>query len=146
MRCGLAVFILAIWALWGCKPDTMSAVPAIQFVSIHPKEVFEWIDSVTIRISYQDGDGDLGENDANTTNLWIRDLRINALYDYRIKQLAPNDASVPIQGNLDIVLPNTALSNSNNQPEQARFELYVEDRAGNRSNKVLTENITVKPL
>jgi hypothetical protein len=44
----------------------------------------------TISISYEDGNGDLGENNANVTNLFITDNRVGIEYPYRINQLGPN--------------------------------------------------------
>lgn len=122
------------------KQDSVVSVPEIQFVSINPQTPKEYSDDIHIKFSYKDGDGDLGENNANAQNLFITDNRLNLTYKYRIQQLAPSGQAISIQGMLDVVISNTGISDSSLM-QDVNFSLYVTDRAGNRSNTITTPYI-----
>jgi hypothetical protein len=125
------------------KDKTESTVtPQIAFISISPSTAVEYSNSITISFSYDDLDGDLGQNDPNVTNLFITDSRNNVVYNYRISQLAPDNSTIHIKGNLNAVIKNTAITD-NSTSQQVTYSLYVKDRAGNVSNTITTTAITV---
>lgn len=145
MRQIFQVIILLILLFTACKEDESidySPTPQIEFVSIVPQQVMEYQDSLVISISYIDGDGDLGENGNGIYNAFVKDLRNDVEYKYRIQQLAPNNANIIIQGTLDIVLDRLVLL-QNAQQEDTSFEIYVIDRAGNRSNIITTSSVSI---
>ncbi|MBL7935249.1 MAG: hypothetical protein JNM51_05505 [Bacteroidia bacterium] len=117
-------------------------IPTIEFVSISPGTVTEFQDPITIRFSYIDYNGDIGENDPNKTNLMLRDNRNGVEYKMRIKQLAPSGSSIIIKGNLEVQLNNTLITNNSNS-ESVSYTLKIQDRAGNWSNEINTTAITV---
>jgi hypothetical protein len=123
--------------------EEISPVPVIEFVSVTPPTVAEYTDSVTFRIHYRDGDGDLGENTPDVRNCWVRDPRNGVEYGFRINQLGPSEA-VAIEGHLNITLPNLALVNGTTA-ETAAFDIWVQDRAGNSSNQVTSSVVTIIP-
>lgn len=136
--------ILPLLAL-ACKKTptpTMSTTPDITFESVAPNSVKAFKDSLVFTIGYKDGDGDLGENNAAATNLFLTDKRINITYKYRLSQLAPTDAKVAIQGKVAITLKSTEITD-NSSSQQATFEIYVTDRAGHKSNTVTTGAVTI---
>jgi hypothetical protein len=102
----------------------------------------EYANSITITFSYDDLDGDLGENNANATNLFITDSRNNVTYNYRISQLAPDGANIHIKGNLNAVIKSTAITD-NSSSQSVTYSVYIKDRAGNTSNTITTDAITV---
>lgn len=118
-----------------------SSTPTIELVSVSSTSVQEG-DPLTFRIKYTDGDGDLGENDANAKNLFLTDNRVNVTYEYRIQELSPSGSSVIIRGNLDVKLNTTAITNGS-ESQSVTYSIYVKDRAGNQSNTVTTESITI---
>ena len=140
-------FVLVFIALiaFACKDDEINydPTPEIGIISIAPVIATEFQDDIIIRISYLDGDGDLGENDPNATNLFVIDNRINLTQAYRLPELAPSGSSIAIQGELDVIIPGTGITNGSIQ-QSATFTLYVIDRAGNESNHVTSEIITIK--
>jgi hypothetical protein len=143
-RIGIILLLLSS-ALMSCKKDeAFTFEPSIEFKSISPGTIKEYKDSVVITISYLDRNGDLGENETEIPNAFVKDLRNNLLYSFRIRQLAP-EASIAIQGNLSIVIPQVGLVNSNSSSETATFEVYVKDRAGLESNKITTSAVSVIP-
>jgi hypothetical protein len=123
--------------------DLKDPVPSISLISISPKAVFENKDSIVIRFSYKDGDGDLGENQAGLRNLFVTDLRINVTDSFRIQQLAPTIVESPISGSIRLTIPSTFITNDTAQSEVVSYRLQVRDRAGNKSNKLVTPAITV---
>ena len=130
--------------LAGCKKDDINfpAEPAIEFVAISPTTANQFTNPVTITIHYEDGDGDLGENKDGVKNCFVTDNRIGITYQYRIKQLAPDGASIPIEGNLNIDIGGQVLTDSSNQ-QSVTYTLYVVDRAGHVSNSITTGAVVI---
>jgi uncharacterized lipoprotein YajG len=139
------VFIIITSLFSACKKDEekYSDVPAITFESISPGIVKQFSDSVIVTIGYEDGNGDLGENGSDVKNAFVTDSRNDLTYGFRVKQLAPTDASIIIKGKLLIIVPQVALNNLIGTAETATFSIYVKDRAGNKSNVVSTSSITI---
>ena len=120
----------------------ISEIPEISFESVVPNVVTEYQDSLYFTISYRDGDGDLGENNTDDNNLFIQDSRNQVVYGFRIQQLAPDNATISIQGNINVTLANTAIINGG-ASESVSYTIWVVDRAGNESNKVNSSSVTV---
>lgn len=122
----------------------VSDTPQIEFVSISPTSVIQYEDAITIVFSYVDGNGDLGENNTENQNLFIVDSRNNLTYEYRIPQLTPNlDDHIAITGEFSVEISSTALLDENVNAETFHYSLYVVDRAGLKSNTIISEGITV---
>lgn len=135
------LFILVI--ISSCKKkEQPTNIPSIEFVSISPSSAVEYSNSITIAFSYDDLDGDVGQNDPNVSNLFITDSRNNVQYSYRISQLAPDNANIHIKGNLNAVIKSTAITD-NSSSQSVTYSLYIKDRAGNTSNTITTSAITV---
>lgn len=131
--------------LMACKKedsDPTDPIPGIKLISIGPAKVVEFKDSVQVVISYQDGDGDLGGVHPDSSNLFIVDKRINVPFEFRIQELVPGGATVPIAGTLKVIIQNLFLTGSGNS-EQVSFDIYAIDKAGHTSNTVTTEPIEV---
>jgi hypothetical protein len=135
---------LLLFAFSSCKKkkDESTVTPQIEFVSISPSTAVEYVNSITITFSYDDLDGDLGENDPNVTNLFITDSRNSVTYSYRISQLAPDGSTIHIKGNLNAVIKNTAITDGSTS-QQVTYSVYIKDRAGNTSNTITTSAITI---
>jgi hypothetical protein len=140
----ISFLILLIFFFCGCKKEKIefNAIPSIEFVSITPTSAMQYSDAVTITIKYEDGDGDLGENNANAKNCYVTDNRIGITYSYRIQQLAPSNSSVPITGNLNIELGGQVITDSSSQ-QSVNYTVYVVDRAGHQSNSVTTGAVSI---
>lgn len=138
----LSLLLLIVIGFLSCKKDKVefNVVPAIEFVSITPASANQYTDSVTIQIKYTDGDGDLGQNDATVTNCFITDNRIGIVYNYRIKQLAPDNS--PITGLVNLELGGQGITN-NTSSQNVTYTVYVVDRAGHQSNSITTSAITI---
>ncbi|MDX5325602.1 MAG: hypothetical protein LPK80_05000 [Bacteroidota bacterium] len=133
------LLLLVLTAFAGCKKESLlDEKPSIEWVAYGPKDIQEKQDSVWFRIRYSDGDGDLGENDPKAHNLILLDTRINVGYSFRISELVPNNGSVPITGILGFSIPSTLVT-GNDSVESVRYQVWVIDRAGNKSDPLFTE-------
>ena len=128
-----------------CKEDEidlLDPIPQIINVTVNPTTVVEFEDEITFSVEYRDGDGDLGENDPNVTNLFVIDNRVGITESFRVSQLAPDNANVPITGTLQVILPSTGITD-NSTSQTVNYTIYMVDRAGNESNRFTTGDITV---
>lgn len=137
------VSILLLCTIVACSDDGPSNTPEITFVSITPDVATANQDVVTITISYTDGNGDLGENNADVKNLFVTDSRNDVTYSFRIPALAPEGSNVAITGNLPIELANLSIIDQEVNVESVTFSVQVTDQAGNESNIVDTTPITI---
>ena len=136
--------MLLLLLLFSCKKDdTLSVVPTLEFQSISPSIAQEYIDDIIIAISYTDEDGDLGENAPDIDNLFVEDSRNGIVYHFRIPQLAPNGSEIAIEGNFNITINGSGITN-NSTSQKVDYAIYVKDRAGNKSNTITTSSITIQ--
>jgi hypothetical protein len=139
----VAFIALILATAFSCRHEVpLSDVPQIGLVSYGPDTVTEFVDSIHFSISYEDGNGDLGENNTDDHNLTVTDSRIGIDYKYRIRQLVPGNAEVPVKGILNFSIPNTFITNSTSQQEVS-YAIQIKDRAGNSSNTVSAGNILI---
>jgi len=111
-------------------------------LNIEPKNVKEFSDSIIITLSYKDGDGDLGNKDPDKRQLSVRDARLVKADFYHIAPLAPIGQNIPIDGTLRVKIKNTFLLGAGGD-ENTFYELRITDRAGNTSNFIKTDPITI---
>ncbi len=138
----LVVFVMLVSA---CKKDvtTINVVPQLDFISVTPSDVNEFQQPLVFTIHYKDGDGDLGENNADAKNLFLIDNRIGLQYKYRLQQLSPNNSSIAIEGDFKVELKTVARTDSSLM-QNATFSIYVVDRSGNQSNTVTSGNVIIR--
>lgn len=129
----------------GCKKTPeKNLAPTISFVKITPVSSIEFQEKISITIGYDDVDGDLGQNDPAATNLWVTDSRNQAIANFRIQRLSPDDGKTyHLRGELTIEIPFVAIVGSTDT-EAITYSIYMHDRAGNSSNTVTTSSITVR--
>ncbi len=127
-----------------CKKDKVeiSKIPEIKLVEVSPIQIKEYKDKVVFTLNYKDGDGDIGENVDGVKNLFITDSRNNITYQFRVKQLAPNGASVAIEGNLFVELNTAAILNGSSS-QAVEYSIYLKDRSGNSSNTITTSGLSI---
>lgn len=140
-----ACIIMACFAATACKKEKVEVLPmepSIELIGIGPETVVEFAEPLSLRFSYKDGDGDLGRPDPDDHSLWVKDSRLSEADGYHIIPLAPEDAQIPIQGELEVELSPLFLLGNGDQ-EIMTYTFHVEDRAGNRSNSITTPPITI---
>lgn len=117
--------------------------PTIGLVQSGPDTVYEFVDSIYFKISYEDGDGDLGENNTDDKNLFVTDNRNGIQYKYRIRELVPGNTNVPVQGVLAFSINNTFIIGTGKE-ELVTYNIHVVDRAGNTSNTLTSQQILIR--
>ncbi len=127
------------------SPTPMSDVPSITLDEVSATTVTQYADPIYFTVSYQDGDGDLGFEDADSLSLWLIDERDpdNLIQKYHIPPLAPIGSDVSIKGTFEIELERTAILDEDNTTETTTFTIKMKDRAGNWSNEVVSATITI---
>ncbi|MFZ1333240.1 MAG: hypothetical protein WAR83_13680 [Flavobacteriales bacterium] len=142
-----ASLLVVVCFLAACKKEVVDIIPrepSIELISVGPSTVIEFQQPVVLRFSYEDGDGDLGRDDPDDHSLWVKDSRLNTADGYHIIPLAPPDTELAIKGELEVQLSPLFLL-GNGTEEQMTYSFHVIDRAGNRSNEIVTPMITILP-
>ena len=136
------IYLFAIVLLFSCKKEEAMS-PFLLFESISPTNVQEYTDDIIIAIFYSDVDGDLGENDPDIHNLFVEDNRNGIMYQFRIPHLAPDNNSIAIEGNFNITINGSGITDESSS-QLLNYAIYVTDRAGNKSNTIITSTITIQ--
>ncbi len=127
------------------QQDPISETPAIELIAVSTNEVRAYEEPLIFKISYTDGDGDLGTNDPDVYSIELVDNRDPALFifNYHLSPRIPDGNNLTVQGELDIVLDNSILLDDDNESEMTTFSIRVKDEAGNWSNVVETEAVEI---
>jgi hypothetical protein len=137
-------FILVAILFFSCKKEeVVSDIPSIEFKLIAPTTAQEYTDDIIITISYTDENGDLGENNPDVFNLFVKDSRNDIEYKFRIPELSPNGNDITIQGNFNITINGSGITDESSS-QQVNYSIYVKDRAGNNSDTITTSSITIQ--
>ncbi|HYV95578.1 MAG TPA: hypothetical protein VE978_27635 [Chitinophagales bacterium] len=149
---GLLLSFLIFILISSCTKDEstdpnppISPIPAIELKSISPGTIHQLSDSLRFEINYTDGDGDLGDYDADTLSLWVTDNRFPLTEKFHIPPLAPQGTTIAISGTLNIILDHIILKDQSASSETATFTVKLKDRAGNWSNGITSGNIVILP-
>ena len=131
-----------------CKPaeesdprPPVSMVPEIDIKSIDPIELQQF-ETVIFKIGYLDGDGNIGDEDADVHALEILDNRQNILHSFHVPPQSPIE-NIAIEGVLVVEVENVILLDQSNTSESLTFNIRLKDRAGNWSNTVTSQTLTV---
>lgn len=125
-----------------CKKESpLDTVPSISFVKMYPDTVKAFSDSIVVEISYEDGDGDIGQNNAYSRNLFLVDQRNQLEYGFRVGRIVA-EGTPAIKGTLQIVMPYINLIAASGT-ESTSFTIRLEDQAGNISNVVTSSVLTI---
>ncbi|MBC6611273.1 hypothetical protein H8B15_10085 [Hymenobacter sp. BT507] len=168
-----ASFLLAGAGVSSClTPPDYPDTPSIEFKSIRSERVVADIgtyDTVTVTVSFRDGDGDLGLDNSETNapynltnsngqpnkfynnyffqpqilrgNTFV-DYDLSFPYDSRFPRIPPIDRNEPKRGNLSFGLQ--VFQGTFPAGSQIRFKVSIADRALNVSNEVTTDPITIQ--
>ena len=114
-------------------------------------------DTTVLSIKFTDGDGDIGfDMDTPGENIFIVDNRTEEFYDrFRAPAIPPQGANNGVSGEINMVLLNTccifppqdSIPNCESPfqypTNELTFTIYIKDRAGNKSNEIVTPPITL---
>lgn len=131
-----------------CEKEEVTLIPVIpeiELISVSSDTITEFEEALNIRISYRDGDGDLGFEETDRFALFVRDIRLEEFDGFYLGPILPPTEVAPIIGELNVEFPDLFIF-GNSESEVTRFEIKVVDRAMNESNILTTEDIIiVKP-
>lgn len=124
------------------KPDDLSLTPVLRVESVEPATVRAFRDTVTLVLSYEDLDGDLGTEDPDSRTLVVKDSRLTRADSFHVKPLAPPGAVIHIRGQMRVKLRTLFLLGSG-ATEQATFTVSIRDRAGRWSEADISPPVTI---
>jgi hypothetical protein len=115
--------------------------PKIEFLKISSDTLrVSSLDSISITIGYEDLDGDLGENNTDSSNLFVFDSQFGIDYGLRIPLLLDTAAPGGVKGQITVVLNDFPITEPKSF-SRVTYEIEVKDRAGNSSNKITTPDV-----
>lgn len=124
------------------KELSFPTTPEITLIETSQNTLVEFQDRLVLTFEYTDGDGDLGTSNPDINSIFIQDNRLDSPDEYYLPPLAPEEATISIQGQFQVELSPTFLL-GNGTEESIVFSIFVKDRAGNQSNTVETQEIIV---
>lgn len=138
----LILFLLSL-SIFGCKKDEKySEIPEIEFVSLTPNSTTEFSQNIVLKLTYKDGDGDIGHEDPDVYALFVKDSRLPQADEYHVKPLTPPGQTLQIEGELTVRLSSIFVLGSDST-ESTKYRVKLRDRAGNWSNEIETSSIQV---
>ena len=164
----IAVYSSPLLALsllgWGCsQPPVYPKEPKIEFLSLNQNVIEQSrdasikLDTIEIRFSFTDGDGDIGSEDS--TNIFLEDSRDGTLQLFKVSPIPKLGAGDGLSGEIKILLTNnpntkyfcctfpntnlTCIASKQFPTDELFYTIYIKDRARNSSNKIKTDPITI---
>ncbi len=137
-----AVALACIAMLHGCKKDKVSEAPVISLESLSDYSVVEYDNAIEVTINYEDHQGDIGTTDPDEHSLYVTDERFVELDGYHIDPLTPDQQLLHVRGSLRVSLRPLFIMGTDST-ESTRLTFELRDRAGNVSNRVMSEEITI---
>jgi hypothetical protein len=155
---------IALISLTTCsRPPEFPDEPVIEFIGLSKNTIIQSRsiqlpkDTIEISFKFTDGDGNLGNPDS--VNIILTDSRDGFNHLFKIGEIPQLGAGKGIQGNIKLSLtnrsdtryfcctfPNTRLTciQSTNYPKDSLYySIKIKDRAGNWSNTIKTNYITI---
>ena len=148
---------LLISLVVGCiKAPEFPDIPEIELLGLSNSRMKQSAfneDSTVVFIEFTDGDGDIGSDDS--LNVFVKDLRDNFISNrFRIPYVPEAGANNGISGELSLTLYTTCCTYPNGQApctpsdqflfDSISYEIYIVDRAGNESNRIVTPRILLE--
>ena len=143
--CCVAVLLF----FWGCKNAPLFPIePEIVFTDIQPKTIKEYQDSISIRFSFKDGDGDLGDvQGGDRFSLIVKDNRTQfpdsvRTLKFQIPVLNSNTKNPSILGQITLAYPPTIVT-PGYVKDSTTYTIFIYDQAGHKSNEIITDKVYI---
>jgi len=155
------IFIISIVLVYyiSCvQSPGFNDVPEIEFIGFSQSSMIQNslnTDSLFLRFSFTDGDGDIGsEDESREQNIIIIDNRTGDRYEaFKAPKIPEQGASKGVSGEVTVRLFTTCCLFPDNIPpceappqyktDTLTLDIYIIDRAGNQSNTVTSTPITL---
>jgi hypothetical protein len=133
----------------GCdQAKNFDEVPSIRLLQVFPSQLREGVDTLYVKVHYEDGDGDLGKA-VGDTDFTITDTRQGTpffppvVYPYALPDVTPPGQKKQIYGEIEIKVVPT-YRRPGLPTDTARISLRLRDRKGNFSNTLSLDPIPVQ--
>lgn len=156
----IGLLLLFAIAGWQCidspnYPDT----PFIEFMDLSKDTLNQGVfqqDSLFVRFRFEDGDGDIGKTEQDPeNNIFFIDERTGTLDNtFGIPTLPEDGAGNGVEGEVKILLYSTCCIYSDGSDpcvpnpqfpfDTVQYRIYMVDRAGHKSNEILTDPIILR--
>ena len=151
----LVSFAFCIAVMTSClNGDEYPLEPDIKYVSAVFKDTLDQLGNVaylgTITFEFTDGDGDIGTETGDTTNnMFVDEIELaNGIrqtpvpHEYKIPYITPGGSNQSLKGEIDVEVE---IFKSFNPPtyDTVIYEIYIVDRANNKSNIITTPIIAL---
>ncbi|MEL6142418.1 MAG: hypothetical protein AAFU67_12445 [Bacteroidota bacterium] len=164
MRQGFIIsFLLLVMCFSSCSDAPNYPIePVITYEGISKNQVFQFtngpVDSVQIRFSFTDGDGDLSQIDSDSIDIFFTDSRLPDLpFFFRFPLIDPEGTGNGISGTATVTLVNSlsgagiccifeevrCAEDPNFPVDEVVYSIQIRDRANNFSNVIETEPIQI---
>lgn len=156
----VALFILAGCTLAGClNAPEFPVEPRIEFISISKDTLLQGTfqeDSLQVIFRFEDGDGDIGRTSTDPgNNVFFIDERTGTLDNsFGLPEFPQDGAANGVEGEVRIRLYSTCclytdgedpcVPNPNQPIDSLQYRIYLMDRAGHKSNEILTNVIYLR--
>lgn len=143
--------VVALFFMNSCTDEeTYPITPEIAFKSLEILQNTSQKDSVVLTFSFTDGDGDIGTPQLDTSgrDVFVKFYELKngvfvafddpfGAFNYRIPFLIPRGNNESLKGDIRINVDYNVL-----QPnDTVKYEVYIKDRAGHKSNTIQTSTI-----
>ena len=158
-------YLLALglaFLVYNCvQPPNYPNTPQINYVGINQQAISQGnannpADTLEITLSFTDGDGDLGIDDS-TVDFFLTDSREGFVDIKKLPVIPDQGIGNGISGEITVRLLNKpfgicctypdgstpCVPNANFPTDTMSYTIQIKDRAGNMSNKIQTETITI---
>jgi hypothetical protein len=149
--------ILLCFAFGSCiDPPDYPVEPEIEYLGLSKVQMVQDefnTDSTFIFFSFTDGDGDLGSDDS--LNVFLIDTRDNFIANrYRLPYFPEEGANNGVSGEVTLKIFTTCCIYPTGQApctpsdqfpfDTVSYRIYIKDRAGHKSNEIVTEPILIE--
>ncbi len=151
---------LALLIIFSCSnPPEYPIEPTIEFVSMskmtmQQANVVSNNDSILLTLSFTDGDGDIGSEEGDSSQIKYIDLRQNFEQTaLEIPFVGLQGVGQGISGEIFAILPTTTClfddgrfpgTSAPGETNEVVYEMWIVDRAGNESNRIELPPITLR--
>lgn len=158
----ITVLCIAFSASFCVQPPDYPEEPVLEYIGFNKLTVpqgggFLESDTLELRIGFTDGDGDLGNEDG-TVDIYITDSRDSFSEKRKLPVIPEQGVGNGISGEIRLRFPNEPFNlcciypdltpgcqpNPDFPTDSLSYEVYIIDRAGNQSNIIQTETITLR--
>ena len=154
---GFVCILFALLTFSACEKNTVSKIPTIGFIEMGPALVRVNTDTCYVKFSMADGDADLGQQSGGGTgfDIYIKDFKNESAGFHGYYFPADIDASIEdpkkgITGTcifeflpfMSELTPRT--DTMHKKFDTTHFAIFIMDRAGNRSDTIMTPDVIIK--